>query len=115
MTAAEVTVTLCTSCPLGREGFADTLRATLAAKEPRAHVATVECMSGCTRPSTIAIRAPGKTAYLFGEICAADLPLIENFLHHYCESGDGNFDDARVLGDLRLKAIARIPGEPKTR
>ena len=101
-----VTVTLCATCALGQAGFAAPLDAAL----PGATLTTVACMSGCTRPSTIAFRAPGKTAYLFGEITAADLPLLQRFHDLYAQSPDGNFDDARVLGDLRLKAIARIPG-----
>ncbi len=99
-------VTLCASCPLGQGGFAEVL----AARLPDWQVATVVCMSGCQRPSTIAFRAPGKTAYLFGEITEADLPEIETFAAAYLASADGSFADARIFGGLRMKAIARIPG-----
>lgn len=102
-----VTVTVCASCPLGQTDFAQRLRDRLEAK---ARVTTRDCMSGCARPSTVSIRAPGKTAYLFGDLSADSGPLIETFLHHYAESPSGDFADARVLGDLRFKAIARIPG-----
>jgi predicted metal-binding protein len=67
-------------------------------------------MSGCTRPSTVAFRAEGKTAYLFGEIAEADIPNLVTFLRLYSASPDGNLADARPLGSLREKAIARIPG-----
>ena len=67
-------------------------------------------MSGCTRPSAVAFRAEGKTAYLFGEITAADLPDLLSFLRLYAASPDGALADARPLGELRNKAIARIPG-----
>ena len=73
-------------------------------------VRQVDCMSGCTRPSALAFRAPGKVAYLFCEITAADLPDIVTFARLYLASPDGNFADARPLGALRTKAIARIPG-----
>lgn len=99
-------ITLCASCALGQAGFAATLQAAL----PGAQVTTTDCMSGCTRPSAIAFRAPGKTAYLFGDITADDLPDLVSFTRHYAASPDGNFADARILGPLRLKAIARIPG-----
>lgn len=112
MTRTGITVTLCATCPLGREGFAARLREALATRSSEVQVTTVECMSGCTRPSTLAARAPGKTAYLFGDLTDADLPLIENFVRLYHASTDGNFPDARVLGRLRCKAIARIPAEP---
>jgi len=105
-----VIVTLCASCALGRSGFATPLQTALTAEGLTARVATVDCMSGCTRPSTCAFRAPGKTAYLFGDLTADDLPDLLTFARHYAASPDGNLPDARVIGGLRMKAIARIPG-----
>lgn len=102
-------VTLCHSCPLGRGGFAADLAAALA-REGLGAVATVDCMSGCTRPSTVAVRAPAKTAYLFGDVTAEDLPDLLTFLRLYRDAPDGNLADARPIGALRTKAIARIPG-----
>jgi predicted metal-binding protein len=67
-------------------------------------------MSGCTRPSTLAFRAPGKTTYLFGDLRAEDLADLLTFARLYAASPDGTFQDARPLGALRSKAIARIPG-----
>ena len=97
---------VCTLCNLGREGFADTLRE---AMPVHVEVLEIACMSGCTRDQTIAFRATGKTAYLFGDITADDLPELQTFARLYAASADGNFADARVLGSLRTKAIARIP------
>lgn len=98
---------VCTSCSLGRAGFAETLRQ---AMPNFVQVLEIECMSGCTRDQTLAFRAAGKTAYLFGSITAADLPDLQTFAQAYAASPDGNFADARILGALRTKAIARIPG-----
>ena len=103
-------VTLCASCGLGQAGFAAPLQSALAAEGLATRVTTTDCMSGCTRPSTCAFRAPGKTAYLFGDLTEADLPDLLTFARHYEASPDGNLADARVLGGLRMKAIARIPG-----
>jgi predicted metal-binding protein len=103
-------ITLCASCALGQAGFAAPLQTALAAGGLIATVTTTDCMSGCTRPSTCAFRAPGKTAYLFGDLTAEDLPDLLTFARHYTASPDGNLPDARVLGGLRMKAIARIPG-----
>ena len=103
-------VTLCASCDLGQSGFAAPLQAALDAAALPAQVTTIDCMSGCTRPSTCAFRAPGKTAYLFGDLTAEDLPDLVTFARHYAASPDGNLPDARVIGGLRMKAIARIPG-----
>ena len=98
------TLTLCATCRLGQGGFAAALAL------PGYAIRKVDCMSGCTRPSTLAFRAVGKTAYLFGDITEADLPDILVFAEAYRASPDGTFQDARGFGALRLKALARIPG-----
>ncbi|MEZ5886939.1 MAG: DUF1636 domain-containing protein [Paracoccaceae bacterium] len=103
-----VVATICASCPAGRAGLAARVRDRL--QPLGVTVQETDCMSGCARPSTLAFRAPGKVAYLFGEITGADLPEIEAFARLYLASTDGTFPDARLLGGLRLKAIARIPG-----
>lgn len=103
-------VTLCHSCALGASGFADDLAKALHLAGVRAEIAMVDCMSGCARPSTAAFRAPGKTAYLFGDLTAADLPDLVTFARAYDAAADGSFADARFLGALRTKALARIPG-----
>jgi predicted metal-binding protein len=105
-----VIVTVCGSCDLGADGFGDVLGRALSDAGISAQVAGVECMSGCTRPSTIAFRAPGKTAYLFGDLTATDLPDLVTFAGLFAASPDGNLGDARQIGALRTKAIARIPG-----
>jgi predicted metal-binding protein len=104
-------ITLCQSCPLGQSAFRGQLEQALIAAGLQAQVTGVDCMSGCARPSTIAFRSAGKTAYLFGDLAANDLPGLVAFARLYAESTDGNFADARVLGGLRAKAIARIPGD----
>ena len=97
---------VCTSCTLGQAGFLERVRVAL----PDVDVAGIDCMSGCADDQTVAFRAPGKVAYLFGDITDADLPALETFSKLYAGSIDGTFKDARVLGDLRMKALARIPG-----
>jgi predicted metal-binding protein len=105
-----VKVTLCSGCALGQAAFADKLAEALHTTGLAIETSTVDCMSGCARPSTCAVRAPDKIAYLFGDLTEVDLPDLLNFVRHYAASPDGNLPDARVLGDLRMKAIARIPG-----
>ncbi len=103
-------ITLCQSCALGREGFHAALSAALTRAGVQATLSGVDCMSGCTRPSTLAFRAAGKVAYLFGDLAAADLPDLVTFARAYQDSADGTFHDTRFLGGLRSKALARIPG-----
>lgn len=103
--------TVCVSCPAGREGLAQALRAALAQEGIAMETAEIDCMSGCRRGSTVGFRAAGKTAYLFGELTAADLPELIGFARAYLAAPRGDFVDARPLGALRFKALARIPPE----
>ncbi|WP_370399852.1 DUF1636 family protein [Sulfitobacter sp. JB4-11] len=97
-------VFVCTTCT--EDGsFLDVVRAGL----PDCEVEGIDCMSGCTRAQTVAFRSSGKVAYLFGDMTAGDMEDLRNFARLYDASVDGTFKDARVLGDLRTKAIARIP------
>tara|TARA_R110002110_G_scaffold27592_21_gene100131 strand:+ start:4215 stop:4517 length:303 start_codon:yes stop_codon:yes gene_type:complete len=100
-----VRISVCNSCTQDG-GVVDKIRQAL----PALDVVDVACMSGCARPQTVAFRAAGKVAYLFGDITADDIPDLCNFANLYVSSPDGTFADARILGDLRMKAIARIPG-----
>lgn len=103
---------VCRSCPAGRAGLAARLREAVAGTDLAIAVRIEEtnCMSGCARPSAVAFRAEGRTAYLFGDITGDDLPDLLAFLRLYSASPDGTITDARPLGDLRNKALARIPG-----
>lgn len=106
---SELSITVCTTCPAGQAGLAALLAETFGERGVTVRITQVDCMSGCARPSAIAFRAHQKTAYLFGDISSDDLPDIVRFVELYMASPDGNFADARPLGALRLKAIARIP------
>ncbi|WP_027243419.1 DUF1636 family protein [Leisingera daeponensis] len=103
------TLTLCRTCRGADPALFGQAAAALEAAGAKVRLQQADCMSGCQRPQTLAVRQAGKTAYLFGEITAADLPDIVTFLRMYQDSDDGNFADARPLGNLRFKAIARIP------
>lgn len=103
-------VTLCRTCRDADPGLPAAVAAAIGEAGLQASLNSVDCMSGCKRPQTIAIRQTGKTAYLFGEFTREDIPGLIAFLRLYAGSSDGNFSDARPLGALRMKAIARIPG-----
>ena len=103
-------ISVCGTCPLGKDGFAEKLQLATASLAFATEVELVDCMSGCARESTLAFRSPGKVAYLLGDLTVADLPELLAFAKHYHASPDGCFADARVLGGLRTKALARIPG-----
>lgn len=103
-------VTLCRTCRDADPGLQGAVAAAIQDAGLTADLNGVDCMSGCKRPQTIAIRQTGKTAYLFGEFTRDDIPGLITFLKLYRDSPDGNLEDARPLGALRMKAIARIPG-----
>ncbi len=108
-----LTVTLCASCQASGTGSSQlhaVLEKALSGLEPECSLRQTECMSGCTRPVTLSFRQRGKTAYLFGDISVDDVADILTFVHLYGASADGNLGDARPLGGLRFKLIARIPG-----
>lgn len=105
------TLTLCNTCRDADPALPQLLVEALTEAGLSAKVQQVGCMSGCKRPQTLSLRQSGKTAYLFGEITAADLSDIVTLVRLYADSPDGNFADARPLGALRMKAIARIPAD----
>lgn len=103
-------VTLCATCDGYSTGYLHALRQAVEAAGVPAKVATAACLQGCRRPIALAVRDEGKTAYLFGETSEADLPDLMTFLGLYAASPTGDLEDARPLGALRFKAMARIPG-----
>ncbi|CUH98006.1 DUF1636 family protein [Leisingera aquaemixtae] len=105
------TLTLCRTCRDADPALPGQVAAALEAAGVEVRLQQADCMSGCQRPQTLAVRQSGKTAYLFGEITAEDLPDVLTFLRMYQDSADGNFANARPLGNLRFKAIARIPAD----
>ena len=50
---------VCRSCPAGRDELARALDAALAGAGLRVAVEEIDCMSGCTRPSTVAVAGSG--------------------------------------------------------
>ncbi len=101
--------TFCTRCPLGQSPLPVALAQALSVLGISAELAEVDCMSGCARSSTASVRQEGKTAYLFGDLSQDDLADLVTFAQLYAQSTDGTFADARPLGALREKVIARIP------
>lgn len=104
--AARPAVFVCAECPGGAERLA-MVRDALAGSGWRIDAAP--CLSGCRSGGSVAIRAPGKMAYLFGPVGPEDRPGLAAFAALYDAAAEGVIDDARPLGDLRLKALARIP------
>jgi predicted metal-binding protein len=74
-------------------------------------IRAVECMSGCRRPCTVALQAPGKTSYFFGDLPAdeisAEQVLACAALHQ--ASSDGFMARSARPERLREGILARLP------
>lgn len=102
---------ICASCHGAEQAAA--LIGRLAQALPDFSVGAAQCMSGCSRPGTLAFRADGKASYLFGDIDpAAAIDDIVVFARAYHAAPDGWITDALRFGTLRHGAIARIPVAP---
>ncbi|WP_235905726.1 DUF1636 family protein [Pseudooceanicola pacificus] len=98
-------ISICGDC----EGDGAALAAAVAARDPGAEVRVVPCMNLCSRPVTVAARAEGKAAYLFGGVTPDEAEAVATFARMYAQAPDGVIADARPLGRLRLCLIGRIP------
>ena len=111
------TIFICSGCQRKADGtdtpelgLAAALRGALAEAGLSVRIETPDCMNVCSRPVTIAARAPGKQAYLFADVDpAAGLGDIVAFARLYANSADGTIADARPLGQLRFCLLGRIP------
>jgi predicted metal-binding protein len=81
------------------------------ALQSRIHVRGVACLSGCTRACTVALQAPGKYTYFFGDLVADGITAIQVLacaqLHAY--STDGNLRRKERPERLRSGILARLP------
>jgi predicted metal-binding protein len=69
----------------------------------------VECLNGCPKPCTVALRAPGKASLRFSEIAPADAPALIALAHRYAGSADGEVADAALPEALRLRLTVHTP------
>lgn len=69
-----------------------------------------DCLNMCDHAQAVAFRAPGKAAYLFGDLDAGDVDDIAAFARLWADSADGWIADARPAGRLRFCLRGRIPG-----
>lgn len=73
-------------------------------------IAGTVCLSGCSRPCTVAFVADGKTSYLFGDIDPAEnLAALVEFARLYQAREDGMTRFNERPDALRGKCLARIP------
>lgn len=73
-------------------------------------VVTVPCLNVCDAPATVALRAPGKWAYLFSGVTPDMADEVRTLVALYGDAPAGDITDARSLPRLRHCLIGRIPG-----
>ena len=100
-------VTICGSC-LGSDGerLAERLALALGGL---AQVRLAPCLNACGRPLALAVRGPGRAAYLFGGVAADQDAEVLAFLALWRAAPGGEVADARPCGRLRLCLLGRIP------
>lgn len=69
----------------------------------------VECLNGCPRPCTAALRAPGKASLRFSALGPEDAPALAALARRYAESADGEVADAALPAGLRARLTVHTP------
>jgi predicted metal-binding protein len=73
-------------------------------------LAEISCMSGCGRPCSVAVQAPGKAGYLFGDIeTDEDIAAIAAFAGQHIDLEDGWCSSLQRPDALKRKTLARLP------
>ena len=118
MTGSPSVLLVCTSCrapgsdpAAPRPGAALLTAAQQLALGPGTCVQGVMCLSGCKRPCAVALLAPGRVTYLFGDLpadagCAAD--LLQAARDHAAVP-DGWLPRAARPERLQASILARVP------
>jgi predicted metal-binding protein len=81
------------------------------AREAGVHVRGIACMSGCARSCTVALQAPGKPTYYFGDL-AADAETAAQVLacaRLHANRADGALPRSERPERLRSGILAKLP------
>lgn len=115
-----VRILVCTSCravggdpdaPRPGVGLAAGLAQALAG-EPVEGVAveTVECLSVCKRPCTVALTGPGRWTYVYGDLDPlTGVETLLTFARQYRASADGIVPWRERAEPIRKGVVARLP------
>jgi predicted metal-binding protein len=121
-TATELLIcTTCRPADAPREGEAagqalfDRVQDALAfapASGPGPHLRGVACLGACSHSCTVALQAPGKASYVFGELVPDDgcVQALLDVAQQHAASTDGLLAWGQRPERLRRGLIARLPG-----
>ncbi len=69
----------------------------------------VECLSNCTRGCTVALRAPGRWTYVYGNLDASLVGVLADGVARYVATADGLVPWRERPEHFRKNCIARMP------
>lgn len=112
-----VTLHVCITCRAGEAVADDTpvpgsrLHAALCAAGAPAgvHIVPVECLSACNSGAAIALSAPGRWSYVYGQLSEADVGDILTGATAYAAAPDGLVPWRERPVIFRKQSLARIP------
>jgi predicted metal-binding protein len=119
-----VTLYVCVTCRAGEEGDATPrpgrrLHDALAeaqrhqAGAPRFRIVETECLSNCDRGCSVALTAPGRWSYIYGDLSQASVDDVLTGASKYAATEDGLVPWRERPTIFRKGVIARIPPSPK--
>ena len=76
---------------------------------PAVPVSRVGCLGVCRDPITLAAQGDGRATYVFSGLEPGDAGDVAAFAAAYDAAPGGWIADARPLGALRFKLVARVP------
>lgn len=89
--------------------LADALAASACKPDHQVTVRTVQCLNGCPKPCTAALRAPGKRLFRLSGLSPEDAPSLIELAERYAVSVDGNLAPGEFPAGLREKISLRVP------
>ncbi len=114
-------ITVCTTCraegeaaqPMEARAGARLFRALAEAAPPGVALHGVECLSVCRRPCTVALAAPGKWTYVYGDLPAdTGAAVILETARLYAAAPDGLIPWKLRPDAVRKGVVARLPPHP---
>jgi len=67
------------------------------------------CLSGCKRACTVALTAPFKYSYVFGDLEPSDPPTLLELVHAYMDAPEGILKKNNRPEKLQKSVLARVP------
>jgi predicted metal-binding protein len=72
-------------------------------------IVPVECLSNCTRGCTVALRAPGRWSYVYGNLDLSMVTVLADGVTRYAAAPDGLVPWRERPEHFRRNCIARLP------